>query len=148
MIVSLYYCCNFIIAPGQPDHVLYWKVFCILKFTFQFQEISRIPNTITNLHSRHGADPAPAGAGHLLRLLRLDSSGHPRVSAGLSENVPDFDRVELMSSLLFSMPLWIKISAANRFIGEVQGDRCYFFQRRILLWGFFHTSWYFFPSLD
>ena len=28
-----------------------------------------------------------------------------------------------------------------------QGDRCYFFQRRILLWGFFHTSWYFFPSL-
>ena len=125
MIVSLYYCCNFIIAPGpgQPDHVLYWKVFCILKFTFQFQEISRIPNTITNLHSRHGADPAPARAGHLLLRLRLDSSGHPRVSAGLSENVPDFDRVELMSSLLFSMPLWIKISAANRFIGEVVQSR-------------------------
>ena len=30
----------------------------------------------------------------------------------------------------------------------IQGDRCYFFQRRILLWGFFHTSWYFCPSLD
>ena len=28
-----------------------------------------------------------------------------------------------------------------------QGDQWYFFQRRILHWGFFHTSWYFFPSL-
>ena len=37
MIVSLYYCCNFIHTPGQPDHVLYWKVFCSLKFTFKFQ---------------------------------------------------------------------------------------------------------------
>ena len=25
-------------------------------------------------------------------------------------------------------------------ICNIQGDRCYFFQRRILLWGFFHTS--------
>ena len=28
-----------------------------------------------------------------------------------------------------------------------QGGQWYFFQRRILLWGFLHTSWYFFPSL-
>ena len=52
------------------------------------------------------------------------------------------------SDSCFHTPTTTTISGALWGTGyNLQGDQWYFFQRRILHWGFFHTSWYFFPSL-